>query len=204
MSEQQWVAVFRDCLESPDRSHLIRANVSFDFRASAGSLDVAPPLVAVLREVKDHPGLLRLLARSATGFKPPLGFRGALVVDRSGEGAPGIDLKHGGTTPIVNLARFFALSNGITISSTIDRLQGRRGRRRARRRDRLGAPRGVRDRDADPARAPRGADRGRRRARQRRRPGEPSRRSRAAQLREAFRAVAHAQKRLSVYTPLGV
>ena len=55
-----------------------------------------PPLVAVLREVKDHPGLLRLLARSATGFKPPLGFRGALVVDRSSmsvtaaKGLPGI------------------------------------------------------------------------------------------------------------------
>ena len=89
MSEQKWVEVFRDCLESPDRSHLIRANVSFDFRASAGSLDVVPPLVAVLREVKDHPGLLRLLARSATGFKPPLGFRGALVVARSSEGPPG-------------------------------------------------------------------------------------------------------------------
>ncbi len=203
MSEQRWVDVFRDCLASPDRSHLIRANVSFDFRASAGSLDVAPPLVAVLREVKDHPGLLRLLARSATGFKPPLGFRGALVVDRSSEGPPGIDLKHGGTTPIVNLARFFALSNGITISSTIGRLQAVeaigaldsettsalceafeivmriRLEHHAAQIEAGAEP----DNIVDPAAL------------------SPLTR---AHLREAFRAVAHAQKRLAIYTPLGV
>jgi CBS domain-containing protein len=203
MSEQKWVDVFRDCLASPDRSHLIRANVSFDFRASAGNLDVAPPLVAVLREVKDHPGLLRLLARSATGFKPPLGFRGALVVERSSEGPRGIDLKHGGTTPIVNLARFFALSNGITISSTIDRLKAVeavgaldnetaaalceafeivmriRLEHHAAQIEAGAAPDNIVD------------------------PGALSPLTRA-HLREAFRAVAHAQKRLAIYTPLGV
>jgi CBS domain-containing protein len=203
MSEQQWVDVFRDCLESPDRSHLIRANVSFDFRASAGSLDVAPPLVAVLREVKDHPGLLRLLARSATGFKPPLGFRGALVVDKSTEGPPGIDLKHGGTTPIVNLARFFALSNGITISSTIDRLK---------------AVEAVGAIDSETAAALCEAFeivmriRLEHHAAQIEAGAEPDNivdpatlsPLTRAHLREAFRAVAHAQKRLSIYTPMGV
>ena len=203
MSEQKWVDVFRDCLESPDRSHLIRANVSFDFRASAGNLDIVPPLVAVLREVKDHPGLLRLLARSATGFKPPLGFRGALVVDRSGDGPPGIDLKHGGTTPIVNLARFFALSNGITISSTIDRLK---------------AVEAVGALDGETASALCEAFeivmriRLEHHAEQIEAGAEPdnvvdpaalSPLTRAL-LREAFRAVAHAQKRLAIYTPLGV
>ena len=203
MSEQQWVAVFRDCLESPDRSHLIRANVSFDFRATGGNLDVVPPLVAVLREVKDHPGLLRLLARSATGFKPPLGFRGALVVDRSSEGPTGIDLKHGGTTPIVNLARFFALSNGITISSTIERLQaveavGALDGETATAlceafeivmRIRLEHHAALIEAGAEPDNVV-----------------DPSTLSALtrAQLREAFRAVAHAQKRLSIYTPQGV
>src|SRR5207253_11320711 len=76
-----------------------------------------PPLVAVLREAKDHPDLLRRLARSATDFKPPLGFRGSLANGK------GLDLKQGGMIPIANLARFYALSNGITISSTTDRLE---------------------------------------------------------------------------------
>jgi CBS domain-containing protein len=65
MPAQRWVDVFRECLESPDRSHLIRANVAFDFRQIAGSLEVTASLVAVLREAKDHPDLLRRLARSA-------------------------------------------------------------------------------------------------------------------------------------------
>jgi CBS domain-containing protein len=115
MSASNWAQVFRDCLESPDRSHLIRANVSFDFRAVAGGLEVTPALVAILRDAKNYPDFLRRLARSATDFKPPLGFRGALP-DKS------FDLKKGGAIPIANLARFHALANGITISSTLDRL----------------------------------------------------------------------------------
>lgn len=115
MSASDWAQVFRDCLESPDSSHLIRANVSFDFRAVVGGLEVTPKLVAILRDAKNHPDFLRRLARSATDFKPPLGFRGALP-DES------VDLKKGGVIPIANLARFHALANGITISSTLDRL----------------------------------------------------------------------------------
>ncbi|HEY8630140.1 MAG TPA: DUF294 nucleotidyltransferase-like domain-containing protein [Gaiellaceae bacterium] len=115
MSASTWAQVFRDCLESPDRSHLIRANVSFDFRTVTGGLEVTPDLVAILRDAKNHPDFLRRLARSATDFKPQLGFRGALP-DKS------FDLKRGGAIPIANLARFHALANGITISSTLDRL----------------------------------------------------------------------------------
>ena len=115
MSASNWAQVFRECLESPDRSHLIRANVAFDFRAVAGGLEVTPKLVGILRDARNHPDFLRRLARSATDFKPPLGFRGALA-EKS------FDLKKGGAIPIANLARFHALANGITISSTLDRL----------------------------------------------------------------------------------
>ena len=78
-----WVEVFRECLETPDRSHLIRANVAFDFRQIAGALDVTPPLVAMLREAKEHPDLIRRLARMATDFKPPLGRRGSQSLEKS-------------------------------------------------------------------------------------------------------------------------
>jgi CBS domain-containing protein len=119
MSAAAWVRVFEDCLVSPDRSHLIRANVAFDFRQIAGGLSVTPPLVAVLRRAKDHPDFLRQIARSATELKPPLGFRGSLAVDE-------IDLKRRGVIPITNIARYHALANGITISGTDDRLAGAR------------------------------------------------------------------------------
>jgi CBS domain-containing protein len=118
MSESQWVQTFRDCLESPDRSHLVRAAVAFDFRHVAGGLEVTPPLVAVLRDAREHPGFLAQLARTATDLPPAIPHRFFMRRWERQE----VDLKKGGVVPIANLARFHALANGITISSTLDRL----------------------------------------------------------------------------------
>jgi CBS domain-containing protein len=122
MSRSDWVRVFEDCLESPDESRLIRATVVFDFRHGAGGLEVVPPLVDVLRRAQGFPDFVRQLARSATAFKPPLGFRGSFATGRNGAERGRIDVKRGGVLPIANLARFHALTNGVTISATLDRL----------------------------------------------------------------------------------
>jgi CBS domain-containing protein len=105
--------------------------------------------------------------------------------------------------PIANLARFFALSNGITISSTIDRLEAVQA---------SGAL------EAETATALREAFeivmriRLDNHAAQLEKGGEPTNivapaalpPLTRAQLREAFRAIAHAQKLLSVYVPQGL
>ncbi|MBA2365544.1 MAG: CBS domain-containing protein [Actinobacteria bacterium] len=114
MSRSEWLAVFASCLETPDRSHLVRAAVSFDFRHVTGGLDIVPPLVASIRRAPEHPDFLGRVARTATDIRPPLGFRRRLM----GE----FDVKKGGVVPLVNLARFHALSHGVTISPTLDRL----------------------------------------------------------------------------------
>jgi len=156
----------------------------------------------VLREANRYPDLMRRLARTATDLKPPLGFRGALVVHGK-DSARGVDLKRGGAIPVTNLARFYALSNGITISSTVDRLTAvkeagalddetaealreafeivmrLRLEHHAEQIEAGTQPGNI----VDPAELP------------------PLTR---LQLREAFRAVAHAQKKLSVYVPLGI
>jgi CBS domain-containing protein len=114
MSEGEWIRIFDECFEHPDRSHLVRAAVSFDFRHVAGGLEIVPPLVERIRETPRHPDFLARLARTATDFKPPLRFRGKVEKE--------FDVKKAGALPIVNLARFHALANGITISPTRDRL----------------------------------------------------------------------------------
>jgi CBS domain-containing protein len=122
MSASQWIRVFRECLETPGPSHLVRAAVSFDFRHVMGGLEIVTPLVGILQTARRYPDFLRRLARTATDRQPPLDFRGRISV-RSGNGTRGlIDLKQGGIVPIASLARFHALSNGITISATLDRL----------------------------------------------------------------------------------
>ena len=203
MPESEWLHVFEDVYGSPDRSHLIRATVAFDFRHVAGGLEIVAPLVAVLRTAKNHQDFIRRLARTATDFKPPLGFRASLVVERNGEGSGRLDIKRGGVIPIVNLARFFALSNGITISSTLDRLVaaeevGALEKEAAEAlRESFVVIAGVRlqhhaaqieagalpDNLIDPDELP------------------PLTRR---ELREAFRVIAQTQKRLNVYVPLGL
>jgi CBS domain-containing protein len=196
MSASNWADVFRDCLESPDRSHLIRANVAFDFRAVAGGLEVTPDLVTILRDAKNHPDFIRRLARSATDFKPPLGFRGSLP-DKS------FDLKKGGAIPIANLARFYALANGITISSTLDRLVAAQevgaleAETAAALREAFEIVSRIRlDHHAACIEAGRAPD-------NLIDPKDLAPLTRV-HLREAFRAVAAAQKQLAVYVPLGM
>jgi CBS domain-containing protein len=118
MSASRWRATFEECLEHPDRSHLVRAAVSFDFRLVGGGLDIVPPLAAVVRDARNHPGFIARLARTATDWKVPLGRRGRVVLDRDGR----VDLKIGGALPIANVARLHAFAAGITISGTVDRL----------------------------------------------------------------------------------
>jgi CBS domain-containing protein len=118
MPESRWRGVLQECLDYPDSSHLVRAAVSFDFRHVMGGLEIVPPLVEVLRRAREYPDFIRRLARTATDWEVPLGFRGHLSTGKDGK----LDVKKGGTLPIANLARLHALSVGITTSATLDRL----------------------------------------------------------------------------------
>ena len=123
MSKPEWLRTFDECLTEPNESHLIRASVAFDFRACAGGLAVAAALSQRIRAAREHPAFMRLMARTATGYPVALGFRGNLAVERRGESAGRLDLKHGAIIPLVNLVRFHALANGVTISPTLDRVE---------------------------------------------------------------------------------
>lgn len=199
MSESRWEAVFRECLVHPDRSHLVRAAVAFDFRHVVGGLDVVPPLAEIVRDARRHPDFIARLARTATDWKVPLGRRDRFSTDKDGR----IDLKVGGALPIANLARVHAFKAGITISGTVDRLLAAQevgeldGETATALREAFETVTRIRlehhaeclaagrpaDNHVDPASLP------------------PLRR---AALREALRAVASAQRRLSVHLRPGL
>jgi CBS domain-containing protein len=197
MSAGRWRGVFQECLEYPDSSHLVRAAVSFDFRHVMGGLEIVPPLVDVMRRAREHPDFIRRLARTATDWEVPLGFRGSLSTGKDGR----LDVKKGGTLPIANLARLHALTAGVTTSATLDRLV---------------AAEDMGQLDVDTASSLREAFgivlrvRHEHHAACFREGREPDNRidpdelsaPRRAELTEALRAVADAQKRLSVVRPL--
>jgi CBS domain-containing protein len=118
----RWIEVFDECLEQPNRSHLVRAAVAFDFRHVAGGLEITEPLAERMRLAPGHPDFLAQLARATTASKPPLGFRRGISLGKQGAGPGRFDVKRGGVTPIASLARYHAIANGITVSGTVARL----------------------------------------------------------------------------------
>jgi CBS domain-containing protein len=123
MSKADWITTFDDCLRAPSESRLIRASVAFDFRPCAGALAVTAALTERIRTAREHPDFMRLIARTATGYQVALGRRGDLAVERRGADTGRLDLKRGAIVPLVNLVRFHALANGVTISPTLDRIE---------------------------------------------------------------------------------
>ena len=122
MSRSAWLATFDECLHQPDESHLVRATVAFDFRPTSGGLEVAPELSERIRAARRYPAFMRLMARTASGFAVPLTIRGQLATGKDGAPEGKLDIKRGGVIPLVNLVRFHALANGVTISATLERI----------------------------------------------------------------------------------
>jgi len=120
-----WRAATRDLSQNPAREHaLILVSILTDSRPLWASGPGAGPSIAdTLWQGRSHPDLLRLLARFALQFRPPTGFLRDFVVEHSGERRGQLDIKHGGLTPIVDLARWAGMAAGDPGGSTVERLR---------------------------------------------------------------------------------
>jgi CBS domain-containing protein len=96
--------------------------IAFDVRQVAGPLDAEGPVRASIGRARDHPPFLRRLAGFATELKPPIGFRGNLVVERRGDASGVLDVKAAGLLATVDLARFAADEAGVVVPETLARL----------------------------------------------------------------------------------
>jgi CBS domain-containing protein len=120
-----WRAAARSLNENPTREKaLILISILTDSRPLWGSGPGSSHSIAdALWQARSNPDLLRLLARFALQFRPPTGFLRDFVVEHSGERRGQLDIKRGGLTPIVDLARWAGMSAGAPGGSTLDRLR---------------------------------------------------------------------------------
>ena len=95
----------------------------FDFRQVAGPLDMEQVLSRSARAAAADVGFRRRLADHARSHEPPVGRVRGFRVEGSGPREGTLDLKHGGILPITDIARFHALSAGISVHRTLDRLR---------------------------------------------------------------------------------
>ncbi len=125
-SVDSWQREARGWLADPTQEKaLVLSSVVVDSRPVWGvhTAGAGGDIATTFAVAPDHPSLLRLMARFALSQRPPTGFLRGLVVEHSGEHRGRLDLKRGGTIPIVALARWAAMAAGVTSASTAERLQ---------------------------------------------------------------------------------
>ena len=123
LPRKQWVELFRQWTHQPEPVALMLTSVFFDLRAVHGEAVLLEGLRAeVLQRTRGNTLFLAHLSGNALGFHPPLGWLGRISTERSGEHKGTVDLKHGGTVPVVDLARIYALETAVGAVNTHERL----------------------------------------------------------------------------------
>lgn len=123
-SVRGWEASFSSWINAPEPDAMLHAQTFLDMRSVQGDLDLAERVLThAVSLVPGSPRFQAHLAKQAQRFEPPLGFFRDFVLEGHGEHTDALDLKAGGITPTVQLARLFALSAGSSARSTGDRLR---------------------------------------------------------------------------------
>lgn len=124
LSVDEWRQRYDGWLRSNSPQSLLNATIYFDFRPIYGEESLAEDLSAWLRKNATGATLfLRFMAENALSIKPPLGIIRDFTFDDDKEYPRTINLKTHGVRMFVDAARILALANGITETSTVERLR---------------------------------------------------------------------------------
>lgn len=126
-----WQASFSRAIGSPDGEEAWPM-ACFDFRVQAGEGTLGARLRGhVFEQLDRRPAFLDRAARLVEQNRPPLGFLGMLVVEKTGEHRDRFDLSERGIAPLVDLVRVHALAAGVPDTGTFERIEAIRGRQPA-------------------------------------------------------------------------
>jgi CBS domain-containing protein len=118
-----WEDAARGWLRDPDQGRgLMLLSVVVESAPVWGATAVAERLAATFAEAPEREETLRRLAVAALAERPPTGFLRELVLESGGARAGALDVKRTGLLPIEALARWSALSAGVSAATTPARL----------------------------------------------------------------------------------
>jgi CBS domain-containing protein len=124
LSLDEWHERYNGWLHSNSPQALLNATIYFDFRPIYGDESLTDELAEWLRKHVPSASLfLRFMAENAVGVKPPLGMIRDFTFDVNEEFPHTLDLKTYGARLFVDAARILALANGISATSTTERLR---------------------------------------------------------------------------------
>ncbi len=120
----QWMEYFTNWITTPSPKALMYSSIFFDMRSIHGDETLLDDVrKKMLKLTPKNDLFLAHLTYNALKLKPPLGFFRDFVLIHDGEHNDTLDLKHNGLAPIVDLARIYALAEGINHVNTIERLK---------------------------------------------------------------------------------
>jgi len=121
--QRRWQEYFASWIGRTDHKAATLAANFLDMRTVWGSDDLRHRLMTdVLARCRGEKVFLAYMAGHALGNQPPIGFFRQFVLVRSGQHEGEVDLKRHGLLPIVDLARYYALTCGVESVATLQRL----------------------------------------------------------------------------------
>ena len=99
------------------------SNIVFDFNAQFGDETLARALRDHLNDqLRDNPGLLKFMTEDDAHGSAPINWFNKLVTTGRPDGMEVVDVKRSGMRIVANAARILALSSGISVSNTTERI----------------------------------------------------------------------------------
>lgn len=124
-----WREYFRQWIQTPTPDAILYSVILFDFRAVHGELSLGEQLKAYLAESVPGKGIfLKHMANITISLRPPLGFFRTFVVEKSGEHKDELNLKFRVLAPLIDVVRLFSLEQGVSVTSTLDRIDALRSK----------------------------------------------------------------------------
>jgi len=124
VSLERWKRHFDGWIDQPEPKSVMHSSIFFDMRCVAGEAGLVEELLAyAVGRARDNRIFRRFMAANVLKHRPPIGFFRRFVQEDDGSHSEGLNLKHRGIVPIIDLVRMRALECGLAEPNTFRRLQ---------------------------------------------------------------------------------
>jgi CBS domain-containing protein len=124
VSLPKWKRYFDHWVDEPSPKSVMHSSIFFDIRCVYGKSSLVNSLQKHVSKITRNNGIfLRFMAANALSHRPPLGFFRRFVQEDDGTQSEGLNLKHRGIVPIIDLVRIRALEAGIREANTFRRIE---------------------------------------------------------------------------------
>ncbi|MEF3255322.1 MAG: DUF294 nucleotidyltransferase-like domain-containing protein [Deferribacterales bacterium] len=117
-----WKKYFDKFFATPTSEAVLKGQIIFDFRGVYGDKNLAYELRQHINHIKNKSLFINFMAKGLVNYGTPLTFFGSFVTEKNEDGNEYFDIKKRVLAPLVGIIRLFAIEEGLTSLSTLDRL----------------------------------------------------------------------------------